>query len=154
MRKERHQKLFQDKFDISEEKRSSTEIDTEISFYAKQNKIDVNEKSIKGILAALSLYEGVFYIKPSDVNRNLLRLNLEGVYQNVIKLRKGEHQDNDWAYDNDEFQKVYVLSFDGEYAIIALIYNDSFCPIIVDKIPTHDIYLEGNMAKSIREECI
>ena len=148
MRKERHQKFFKDKFIISTEKAtSSSDIHTLISEATKNIKLD--HKNIKNVLTSLNLYLGTFYVKPTDVNHNLLNLNLENIYQDTVKLNKQEHNDNDWAYDNDEFQKVYVLSFDGEHAIVALTYNDSWTPFIVDCIYTENIYFEGNMAKSI-----
>lgn len=146
--KKRHLKLFNDKFPISSDKlERDTDLYNLISNATKN--IDITHKNIKQILSNLNLYLGVFYIKPSDVNFNLLNLNLENVYQDTVKLNKQEHSDNDWSYDNDEFQKVFVLKFNGSHAIVALTYNDSWSPLIVDTIPTHNIYFEGNIAKSL-----
>ena len=146
--KQRHLKLFDEKFSISSDKlERDTDLYNLISDATKN--IDITHKNIKQILSNLNLYLGVFYIKPSDVNFNLLNLNLENVYQDTVKLNKQEHSDNDWSYDNDEFQKVFVLKFNGSHAIVALTYNDSWSPLIVDTIPTHNIYLEGNIAKSL-----
>jgi len=148
MRKDRHQKFFKDKFDISE-KRSEREVNELIRDYFKKNKIEINHKTIKDVLVKLNLYQGVFYVQPEDVNHKLLNLNLEDVYQDLAKLKKQKHDDIYWAYDQDEFQKVYVLNYDGTHAIVAVTYNDSFCKLVVDTIRTNNIYLEGNMAKSI-----
>jgi hypothetical protein len=147
----RHQKFFKDKFLISSEKIRSLSIINSMIFNHTRD-TPITFKNVQSILSSLNLYLGVFYIKPSDANFNLLNLNLENVYQDTVKLNKQSHSDNDWAYTNDEFQKVYVLDFDGKNAIIALFYNDPFSPFIIDQIPTENIFLEGNIAKSILEE--
>jgi len=150
MRKERQLKLFEEKFTInservlpSEERRIQEEL-TKI-----ENKTNITYKNIKEILSSLGLYNGVFYVTPNDANFNLLNLNLENVYQDVAKLNKQDHGENDWAYDNDEFQKVYVLKYDGKNAIVALTYKDSWTPIIIDTINTENIQLEGNIASRL-----
>jgi len=150
LRKPRHQKLFNDKFMITTDKVS-------ISFKQEvfdklreiENEQEINYKNAKEILVGLDLYIGTFYINPDAANWKLLNLNVENVYQDVVKLNKQKHNDNDWAYSNDEFQKVYVLANDGERALVFLTYNDSWCPFILDRIDTENIYFEGNIAKAI-----
>lgn len=149
-RKFRNKKTFSDKFPITDDKIKPS-MEREISKKLGNLKIKINHKNIKESLVSLNLYLGTFYIKPSDANFKLLNLNLEDIYQDLVMLNKQEHNDNDWVYNNNEFQKIYVLKFDGKNAIVALTYNDSFVPFIIDTIYTSNIVFEGNMAKSARE---
>jgi homogentisate 1,2-dioxygenase len=157
MRKPRQQKTFNDKFQITTDiiKPSfEKKVYEQLKQFLTQNKLkinDINHKNLKEILSKTNLYQGVFYIQPDFANRKMLNLNIENVAQDVVKLNKQIHNDNDWAYNNDEFQKVYVLHNDGVNALICITYNDSFTPLIIQSINTVNIYFEGNIAKQIIE---
>jgi len=151
MRKERQLKLFEEKFAINTDKVLYSEEREIQEILKKENKKNpINHKNIKEVLSALGLYNGVFYVNPEDVNFKLLDLNLENIHQDLTKLNKQNHGENDWAYDNDEFQKVYVLKYDGDHAIVALTYNYVlYSPLIVDTILTNHIQLKGNIASRL-----
>jgi len=154
--KSRHQKFFNDKFLITTTKVKNSMKENIISIikeqFRKLNKknpyIKMSNQLLKELLIKNSLYEGVFYISPNDVN-SLLNLNLETVHSNLSKLEKQNHGETSWDCDNNEFQKVFVISNDGENAIIAVTYNDAWCQYIFDIIPTNNIFFEGNIGKNI-----
>lgn len=157
MRKARHQKLFNDKFMKTIECiKPSTERQSieDVYNYLQSNKMsvnDINYSNIQDVLSKSGNYIGQFYIKPSLANRRMLDLNIENVAQDVVTLNKQEHNDNDWAYKNNEFQKIFVMHNDGDKALIALTYNDSWSPFITNIIDTTNIYFEGNIAEQIIE---
>ena len=157
MRKPRHQKTFNDKFQITTDKIKPSferKVYEQLEQFLTQSRLkmnDIDHKNLKEILSKTNLYQGVFYIQPDFANRKMLNLNIENVAQDVVRLNKQNHNENDWAYDNDEFQKVYVLHNDGENALVCITYNDCFAPLIIQSINTMNIYFEGNMAKQILE---
>jgi len=154
MRKERHQKTFNDKFRITHSKLDTNTFNTIQNIISIEeikllkSKLPLSFSNFEEIIRQNGLYEGLFYIKPSDSNR-LLSLNLENVHQNLATLNKQSHDDNDWAYDNNQFQKIFVLANDGDRAFISFLYNDHFINYIIDSIDTTNIFFEGNIAKPI-----
>lgn len=155
-RKDRHQKLFNEKFQKNTERidRAAESKASQIIYdaYSRNRKRDgtslMSNQELKEILSKNSLYIGTFYVPPKEINRTL-RLNLEGVHMNLSRLEKQDNEDDCWAYGRDEFQKVFVIENDGERALCALTYDDSFCPYIIDIVDTTNLYLEGNIGRSI-----
>jgi hypothetical protein len=156
MRKPRHQKFFNDKFAISHD--SIKGIEKEILIKLDNFLLGINKKrdyishkNIIDLLSKIDFYLGVFYIAPNDVN-HLLNLNMENIYQDVVKLSDVSHNENDWAYNNDDFQKVFVLANDGQQAVIGAIYNEFPGNIfITNTISTCFLCLEGNMLFHIND---
>lgn len=149
--KERHQKLFNDKFIINTNDKilKCLEVSNEINLELKRNKKSIlTQDELKNILVQNNKYIGCFYASPNIVNYEL-SLNLEDVYLDLSKLNKQNHNENCWAYDNNEYQKFFVLENNGKKALIATTYKDSFAPIIFDVIDTDLIGFEGNIAVSM-----
>jgi hypothetical protein len=161
-RKERHQKLWNDKFQITCSKLSEQKIKTKINnfHFSLDRKIKskgdtkITNTELKELLIQNDLYLGTFYIEPRLTSFNGLDLNLENVYMDLVNLQKTEHDDKDWAYDFNQFQKVYVIANNGEYSKVALTYKDSWCPFIFATVFNDTIYFEGNIGKSLFEDTI
>jgi hypothetical protein len=152
LRKERTEKLFNEKFSIN---CSWVNVNCEqtvlenIQRYCKKNNISkLNSKNIKSILTQLDIYLGSFYISPQNTN-DIFGFNLENVHQSLSTLNKRAHSENDWAYSNTEFQKVYVLKYDGSIALTLVLYNDNWSDYLIGKIRTNSLYLKGNMCGDI-----
>ena len=151
--KPRKQKLFHEKFPISSNSNHATESDLQgkLDFIFKKNQKTCNNQNLKEALVSLNAYEGSFYIEPDLVNFKALNLNLEDVYLHLSTLDKTKHKDKYWAYKTNQFQKVFVAKVFKETAIIVIVYNDSWTPLITQTIFLENLYLEGNLCKLILE---
>jgi len=87
-------------------------------------------------------------MQPEELN-SLLKMNIENVYQDLVSLNKTKHNNNDWAYNNNKFQKIYVLGYDGKNALLGITYKDSWSPFLTTVVDMSYIYLEGNIATSL-----
>jgi hypothetical protein len=156
-RKPRQQKFFNEKFSTNIEKITCNTrrdvwdaIQKEAKATEKQNVRNMPpHERLKKILAKNELYNGSFFISPELINHKLLGLNLEDVYLDLATLKKQDHGDKSWCYREDEFQRVFVVYNDGEKALCALNYNDSWSPIILDTVFTLNTYFEGNICRNI-----
>ena len=140
MRKERHQKIFTEKFPISQKKTQTTDFMRSVYDNAKKqfgtNRIDY--KQLKTIIAQLNMYMGTFFVDAEDYDLNrILNFNLEDIYLDTVEL------------EGKKYYRVYVNEVTDKYALVSLVYNDAWTPIIVDEIDYRSLYLEGNILKSM-----
>jgi len=162
-RKERHQKFWNDKFQITCSKLSEPQIKTKLNnfHYSLDRKIKSNGErklkncELKELLIQNDLYLGTFYIEPDLTSFRGLDLNLENVYMDLVELQKTKHNDKDWAYNFNQFQKVYVMANNGKDSIVALTYKDSWSPYVITRVFNDSLYFEGNIGKSLfKDTCL
>lgn len=155
MRKQRHQKFFNDKFQticnthsqmLKIEKEYSLKIFNGVKEFKKLNTDRLSNNDLKSILINEGIYKGVFYLNPFDLT-HLTNLNLEDIHSDFSKLNKRNNNCKSWCVEENDYKKIFVLGVsDDDYCLVAITYNDVGIDYIIQIIPVKYLALQGNIA--------
>jgi len=157
-RKERHQKLFSEKFaknitkvhsEMSDDVRDLIQtIYDKYEFYRTHRDLE-DHKILELVVKEEGFYAGVFYLNPTDDKAmSIINFNPEYGCESLAKI----NQDNETThrlYKNNEFMKCYVVQYDGKNALAVTTYNDSFNPIIYSVFDAEVLGLENGVIKTL-----
>lgn len=158
LRKERHQKLFNEKFAKNVTKVHSELSDTirdliniiynKYEFYRSHRGL-LDHEILELVVKEEGFYVGVFYLNPDD-NKAMRVINFNSEYgcESLAKINQN-NESNSKIYYKNEFMKCYVLQYDGKNALAVTTYNDSFCPILYSVFDAEVLGIENGVIKTL-----
>lgn len=155
--KQRHQKLFSDKFESKKLLDEDILISKLQQYFKNNRKIEEKVKSsairntdLKKILVDINLYSGTLYM---DVGILEKYTNIEAIYVELVKINQTNNTPPYYKKNcNNCFIKIFVLEYNKEKEIarVALIDKDNFSyKFSIINLPTNNLYIENGVIKTI-----